>query len=104
MKHEVKEINMRIYIDFIKLVKFINRVRQRKVFDKNNKFSFLDVADAYASIKSSNEDLKLVMNRTYEGTSKLLSCLISRYKLTKSETILNQILEVIKEEIIKREA
>lgn len=95
---------MRIYIDFIKLIKFINKIRESKVFNRDNKFSFLDVADAYASIKSSNEDSKLIMNRTYEGTSKLLSCLISRYKLTKSETILNQIMEVIKEEVIKREA
>ena len=93
---------MRIYIDFIKLVKFINKIRQGKVFH-DNKFGFLDTIDAYASIQSEKADNTLVMSRTYEGSSKLLSCLISRYKLTKSETILSQIMEVIKEEIIKRE-
>lgn len=95
---------MGIYIDFIQFVKFINRVRQHKVFNRENKFSFLDLADAYASIRGSKKGSKLIMSRTYTDSSKLLSCLVSRYKLTKSETILNQIMEVIKEEIIKREA
>lgn len=95
---------MRIYIDFIKLIKFINQIRTGRVFDRENKFGFLNAIDAYAKVKSEGTNSSLVMNRTYEGSSKLLSCLISRYKLTKSETILNQIMEVIKEEIIKREA
>lgn len=45
---------------------------------------------------------KIVMSRTIETSTKLLESLIKTYRETHSEVTLNQILQVLKEEFIKR--
>ena len=88
--------------NFIKFIKFINEVRKRDVFNVFNHFGFLDVVSLYTLIKGTGQTKELILSRTFESSANLLDCLIERYKVTKSEVVLNQITEVIKEEIIKR--
>ena len=90
--------------NFIKFIKFINDIRKKDIFNLSNHFGFLDILVSFLTIKSATDeqDSLLVLSRTFKSSTKLLSCLVEKYRLTKSETILNQIMEVIKEEIIKR--
>lgn len=89
--------------NFVKFIKFINEVRKKDVFNASSHFGFLDIISSYAVIKSTaDEDNLLILSRSFKSSAKLLFCLTEKYKLTKSEVILNQITEVIKEEIIKR--
>ena len=92
------------FSNFIKLMKLFNSIRKLNIFDLTNHFGFLDLISAFLTIKSAAPEQysSMVLSRTFSSSTKLLLCLIEKYKLTKSEVILNQITEVIKEEIIKR--
>jgi hypothetical protein len=89
----------------IKVIKFLNIIRKKNIFDTSSHFGFLDTVISFLTIKSAADEQgnTLILGRTFKSSTKLLSCLVEKYKLTKSEVILNQIIEVIKEEIIKRE-
>ena len=88
--------------NFIKFIKLINEIRKKDVLSSSSQFGFLDMVDSYTTVKGTGQTRDLILSRTFESSANLLSCLIGKYKLTKSEVTLNQIMEVIKEEIIKR--
>ena len=88
--------------NFIKFIKLVNELRKKNVINLSSQFGFLDTVESFVTVKGTGQTKDLILSRTFESSANLLSCLIGKYKLTKSEVTLNQIMEVIKEEIIKR--
>ena len=86
----------------IRFLKFSARIFKGNIFRDGNPQLVLRVIQEFISIESVNYENILKNNRTVEESNKLLSTLIDNYFETKSERTLNQLLEVLKEEFIKR--
>ena len=82
--------------------KFIWEVCKSKVFTYKKSEDVLEVISLLLNTEHKYYNSKKIMNRNNIESYKLLEVLIKKYKETKSEVILNQILEVLKEEFIKR--
>lgn len=82
--------------------KFIWEVYKSKVFTHKKSEDVLTIISILLCTESKYYDSKKIMNRNNIESYKLLEALIKKYRETKSEVILNQVLEVLKEEVIKR--
>ena len=75
----------------------------KEIFGGNSPELVLKVIMNFVALEAPYYKNIIYMNRTVKDSSDLLSALIISYLETKSEVTLNQILEVLKEEFIRRE-
>ena len=94
----VKNIQM-----LYKIYKFSIYLYQDRIFHNGYPLDVLKVLKKFIELACSEYCTTLVMNRNPNQSSELLSTLIERYYNTGSNTTLEQILEVLKNEFIKRE-
>ena len=88
--------------NIIRFLKFSVSIYKNNIFRDGNPQLVLRVIQKFISIESANYADTIVNNRSVEASVKLLSVLIDDYFENKSERTLNQFLEVLKEEFIKR--
>ena len=88
--------------NIIKFLKFSFFLYKQHVFRDGNPSLVLRVIQKYIELESSNFSDSLCLGRSIKSSTKLLSTLIDEYFETKSERALNNTLEVLKEEFIKR--
>ena len=87
--------------NFVKLLKFMFYLYRTRTFCENASVSILKVIQKFIELKQ-EEFSNVALNRTSEQSYRLLSVLTNEYIETKSETTLNQLLEVLKVEFIRR--
>jgi len=88
--------------NYYRFWKFIWKVYKSKVFTYKKSEDVLTIISILLGTEAKYYNSKKIMNRNNIESYKLIEALIRKYKETKSDVILNQILEVLKEEIIKR--
>lgn len=89
--------------NIIKLLKFSLYLCQQDIFGKGNPDLLLKVIKGYLELDSDSYRNSIVSGRSVSSSVKLISTLIDEYFESKSDKVLNQILEVLKVEFIKRE-
>ena len=90
-------------IAFIESLKFLKELNKLKVFKTNNTEDILRVISTFIMIKVSHYPNTVKMSRDIIGSTALLLALIDLYLEGHSEKHLEQLLEVLKNEFIKRE-
>lgn len=103
---------LRVYIKFktfvwnlrilYKIYNFGRYLYEDRIFHNGNSEDVLKMLSKFTELAWSEYPDKIVMNRTPEQSATLLGILINRYYKTGSSTILEQILEVLKNEFIRR--
>ena len=73
------------------------------IFGSSSPEVILRIIGKFVSLEAPYYSNKIVMGRSPQKSAQLLQSLINTYITTKSEIVLNQALEVLKEEILKRE-
>ena len=83
-------------------IKFTSRLNEARVFSRHNPSDMLLVIKEFirSEYPTYNENLRF-MYRTPKQNADVLSSLVDTYLSTKSETTLNQILEVVKVTVSK---
>lgn len=87
---------------FFKCIEFATYLNKLRVFQKGEPILILKVIQKYFEIAKFNYTDTEVLNRDVNASVKLLGALIDTYFENKSEVTLNQFLEVLKTEFIKR--
>ena len=89
-------------INILNFIKFSYFLSKGKIFGSKSPEIILRVIKEFISLEYPNYPDHIYLGRDIKGSTRLLSCLITSYLVTKSEVTLNQILEVLKEEFIQR--
>lgn len=91
------------FLNIVDFITFIYLLIKNKVFSSRSQLNILLAICTYVQVKHKyyNKQLR-IMSRTPVESYKLLCSLCKSYAETKSLTTLNQIVEVLKEEIIDR--
>ena len=90
-------------INLINYIKLIHSFSKWEVIGGKNPEIILRAIKILISLESPRYPNTLYFGRDMKKSSELLQVLIDSYFETKSEVTLNQLLEVLKEEFIKRE-
>ena len=98
---KLKVLVYKIY-NIFKLLKFSLYLNKQEVFGKGNPQLLLKVIKGYIELDSTSYRNSIVSGRSVSSSVKLIGTLIDEYFESKSDKILDQILEVIKVEFIKR--
>ena len=88
--------------NIIKLLRFSFYLYYQNLFRDGDPQLVLRVIQGYINLESQNYKNSIVYGRTVDTSVKLLSTLIDEYFESKSDKTLDQILEVLKVEFIKR--
>lgn len=88
--------------NILRLIKFLFSLLREGVFAKKNPEQILILILLLVKSEWKYYNKKVVMSRSIETSTKLLESLIKTYRETHSEVTLDQILQVLKEEFIKR--
>ena len=88
--------------NIIKLLKFSLYLYKNHIFRDGNPQLVLRVIQKFIELESTNYPQNLKVGRSVQASTKLLITLIDEYFNSKSEVVLNQILEVLKTEFVKR--
>lgn len=88
--------------NIIKLFKFSLYLQRNHIFRDGDPKLVLRVIQRFIELEAGNYEQNTVMGRSVPASTKLISTLIDKYFDSKSDRVLNQILEVLKEEFIKR--
>ena len=89
--------------NFINYCKFIYLLLKERLIGNDSPRTILKVIRSFISLEAPRYQDSLYLSRGISQSSLLLQALIDTYLETKSEVTLNQLLEVLKEEFIKRE-
>ena len=87
----------------INYIKFIYFLTTNRIFGSNSPEVILKVIGKFIALEAPFYSDKIVMGRSVSKSIELLEILINLYIPTKSETTLEQIIEVLKREFIQRE-
>ena len=90
---------LRNYLNFLKFIKFL---WQNKIFESREPVVILELVQKFIELQSSEYGNKIVMNRDVKRSVLLLKALTRAYLDNRSETNLNQLLTVLKQEFIER--
>ena len=90
------------FINTINYIKFSYFLSKDKIFGSKSPELILRVIKKFIALEYPNYPDVKYLGRSIKNSYDLLAALINSYLITKSETTLNQILEVLKEEFIKR--
>ena len=88
------------FVNYIKFAYFLSN----GIFGSNSPETILKLICKFVSLEAPFYSNKVVMGRSIQKSIELLNILISSYIETKSETTLEQILEVLKREFLQRES
>ena len=88
--------------NIIKLLKFSFYLYRKNIFRDGDPKLLLRVIQKFVELESGNYSETLKLGRSVKASTKLLVTLIDEYMENKSDKVLNQILEVLKVEFIKR--
>ncbi len=91
-----------IFVSIRNWILFLYSIRKEK-FGANSPELILKVIMNLVALETPYYKNVIYCGRSVEKSNKLLQALITSYLETKSEVTLNQILEVLKEEFIRRE-
>lgn len=86
-------------LNYIKFTYFLSK----GIFGSNSPEVILKMICKFVTLEAPFYSNKVVMGRSVKKSAELLCSLVNSYIETKSNTTLNQIIEVLKEEILKRE-
>ena len=86
-------------LNYIKFVYFLSK----GIFGSTSPEVILKMICKFVTLEAPFYSDKIVMGRSVKKSAELLCCLVNSYIETKSSTTLNQIIEVLKEEFLKRE-
>lgn len=89
--------------NFFRLLIFVKYLHKNKLFGTRDPKFVLKVIQKYLEIESYTYSDKFILSRSKEQSTCLLSVLIDKYMETESDNILEQIIEVLKTDFIKRE-
>ena len=89
--------------NFFRLLTFVKYLHKNKLFGTRDPKFVLKVVQKYIEIESYTYSDKFILSRSKEQSIGLLSVLIDKYMETESDNILEQIIEVLKTDFIKRE-
>lgn len=89
--------------NFFRLLTFVKYLHKNKLFGTCDPKFVLKVVQKYIEIESYTYSDKFILSRSKEQSTCLLSVLIDKYMETGSDNILEQIIEVLKTDFIKRE-
>ena len=98
MSMDLKKIALRI-INYVKFTYFLSD----GIFGSGSPRSLLRLISKFTELEAPFYSKRFVMGRGPQKSAELLNSLVEAYARTKSETTLNQILEVLKREFILRE-
>ena len=88
--------------NFYRFLKFMYQIWKNKLFTYKKSEDILKVVLYVVRTEYKYYSNRDIMNRDSEKSKELLESLINKYLETHSEITLNQVLQVFKEEIIKR--
>ena len=88
--------------NFYNFIIFSYFIAKEKIFGSKSPGLILQIIKKFISLEYPNYPESYYLGRDMKKSSDLLGALIDSYTETKSETTLNQILEVLKEEFIQR--
>ena len=86
-------------INYLKFAYFL----RKGIFGSNSPAAVLKLISEFVMLEAPFYSNKIVMGRTMNKSIQLFRTLVNSYTETKSDVTLDQILEVLKEEILKRE-
>lgn len=101
-ERQMNRIKESLY-NLINYCKFLYLLLKNQGIGNKSPDIILKVIKIFISLESNRYPNSLYFNRGIAESSTLLCSLIDSYLNTKSEVTLNQLLEVLKEEFIKRE-
>ena len=87
------------FINYIKFIYFLSK----GIFGNDSPDTILKVIKKFLALEAPYYPQTILLSRSTSKSAELLGFLISSYLRTKSEITLNQIIEVLKEEFIKRD-
>ena len=90
-------------INLCRLVGFSYKLYKKDIFRRGNPDLLLEVVSEFISYAWRGYKYTTILSRTPEQSAVLLRTLVKNYYETKSSTVLEQILEVTKNEFIERE-
>ena len=88
--------------NLIRFVTFMSHIWKRKVFNERNPQVVLRVVQEFLIVDCNSYVDTIKNNRSIQASANLISVLIEDYLENKAERTLEQIIEVLKEEFIKR--
>ena len=90
-------------LNFIRLLTFVKYLYSNKLFGTRDPKFVLKVIQKYIEIESYTYSEKTIYSRNKEQSTELLSILVDKYWETESDTVLEQIIEILKTDFIRRE-
>lgn len=90
-------------ISVINFTKFIYYIVRTGIFGSNSPETILKMISKFVSLEAPFYSNRIVRGRSMKKSIDLLGALVTSYLENKSDTTLEQVVEVLKEEFLKRE-
>ena len=90
-------------IYFFRSLSFCYFILKNRIFGRGDTIWILKIISFFLSFECSEYSDKVIMNRDKYKSAALFSVLVNEYEKSKSKIVLNQLLQVLKEEFLERD-